>query len=177
MKTSPKYYPITFFILVFFCISSCSGPRTERVYEPGKDYSDSTEISSEREIKIILYSTYNEWKNTRYKKGGLSKDGVDCSGLVYEVFRTSFAQTLPRSALEQIKVGEPISKNSLRAGDLVFFKTGKNGSLHVGIYIENKTFLHVSEKRGVILSSLDNDYWEKTYFQAKRIRDFLIPHV
>ena len=184
LKYSSITFRYTFLILIIFCISACSGPRTEKIDRLDKDHHDSIKVSSGRietkaeddsnqKVKTILYSIYNEWKNTRYKKGGLNKNGIDCSGLVYEVFRTSFAQILPRSTFEQIKVGESIPKNSLSPGDLVFFKTGRSGRLHVGIYIEDKTFLHVSEKKGVILSDLDNIYWKKTYFKAKRIFGFL----
>ena len=184
MKTcnSPKYTPFVFkyavSILIFLCMSACSGPEIKTIDRPWKTdpiSSESTETEDtikgydSQKVKTTLYSIYNEWKNTRYKKGGLNKNGTDCSGFVYEIFRTSFAQTLPRSTHEQIKVGKPIPKNSLRPGDLVFFKTDRKGSLHVGIYIEDKTFMHVSEKKGVMLSNLDDSYWKKTYFQAKRV--------
>jgi Cell wall-associated hydrolases (invasion-associated proteins) len=136
---------------------------------------DVVKYNSDQQVKTILYSIYEEWKDTRYKRGGMNKKGIDCSGLVYEIFRTSFAQILPRSTFTQIKVGKPVSKNSLKPGDLVFFKTSRNGRLHVGIYIEDKIFLHVSEKKGVILSNLDDTYWGKTYFKAKRVSDDLNP--
>ena len=165
-KYNPSTFRYIFLILIFLCISACSWSRTEKIDSLSKD-------DNNQKVKTILYSVYDEWKNTRYKKGGLNKNGIDCSGLVYEIFRTSFAKTLPRSTSEQIKVGESISKNSLRAGDLVFFKTGIIGGLHVGIYIENRIFLHVSEKKGVMLSNLDDNYWGKTYFKAKRIIGFL----
>jgi len=55
-------------------------------------------------------------------------------------------------------------------GDLVFFKTGsgENG-LHVGIYDTDNQFIHASTSQGVVKSSLDNVYWNKKFWQARRI--------
>lgn len=77
---------------------------------------------------------------------------------------------LPRSTEEQTSLGTKVSRDELMPGDLVFFKTGggENG-LHVGIYDTNDQFIHASTSRGVIRSSLDNVYWKRVYWQARRI--------
>jgi len=119
-------------------------------------------------IKSQLYAQYTSWKSVSFKNGGLSKNGVDCSGFVYLTFLERFEITLPRSTTGQAETGFGIPQRDLRAGDLVFFKTGFYAK-HVGIYLEKRTFLHVSQQRGVSIGSLDNTYWKKRYWQARRI--------
>lgn len=122
-------------------------------------------------VKQDLYSQYSEWKTVNYRLGGLSKNGIDCSGLVYLTFRDKFGIELPRSTEKQILSGQTVDDQAnLKAGDLVFFKTGI-WPRHVGIYLEQNKFLHVSTKKGVIISRLDNPYWRKRYWQAIRVLD------
>jgi len=99
-----------------------------------------------------------------------AEGGVDCSGFVLMTFRDKFAMQLPRETRKQAEIGTEIDKDDLLPGDLVFFKTGggENG-LHVGIYDTNDQFIHASTSRGVIRSSLDNVYWKRVYWQARRI--------
>ena len=118
-----------------------------------------------------LYSQYNEWKNVRYRAGGMSKQGVDCSGFVYLTFNSRFHIRLPRSTNEQVRVGREVSQNALAAGDLVFFRTGRV-QRHVGIYLENRKFLHASTIKGVMISSLDDSYWSRAYWKSMRIHNF-----
>lgn len=123
---------------------------------------------------IVVVAQLNEqlrqWYGTPYRYGGLDRGGVDCSGFVYRTFRDRFDMQLPRSTEEQTSLGTKVSRDELMPGDLVFFKTGggENG-LHVGIYDTNDQFIHASTSRGVIRSSLDNVYWKRVYWQARRI--------
>ena len=111
-----------------------------------------------------------EWQGTRYRIGGNSKSGVDCSGFMQITFRDLFGIDLPRMTVDQAKEGTKISKSELRTGDLVFFNTGRgpNGK-HVGVYVKNGQFLHASTKGGVIYSDMDSPYWTKTFWQARRL--------
>ena len=83
---------------------------------------------------------------------------------------TRFDLQLPRETKQQASIGTQIDKDELLPGDLVFFKTGsgQNG-LHVGIYDTNNQFIHASTSKGVMRSSLDNVYWQKNFWQARRI--------
>ncbi len=94
--------------------------------------------------------------------------GLDCSGFVYLTYQSRFGMTLPRTTQRQAKFGRKISPRRLQPGDLVFFKTGWFDR-HVGIYVEDRRFLHVSTKNGVQLSSLEDPYWRKRYWKAVRI--------
>ena len=106
--------------------------------------------------------------NVGYRHGGMSKNGVDCSGFVHVTFRDRFGVTLPRSTSQMAQEGIEIRQRDLIPGDLVFFKTG-TFTKHVGIYLEKRKFLHASTTVGVTISSLDNKYWKKNYWQARRI--------
>jgi len=118
--------------------------------------------SSIRSVKQKLLSQYNSWKGTPYQYGGLSKRGIDCSGFVQTTFKNQFSKQLPRTTEQQAKLGSSVSKSNLKAGDLVFFKTGYK-KFHVGIALDSLEFMHASTSKGVIISKLDNPYWQKNY--------------
>lgn len=119
-------------------------------------------------IRNILYQQHRAWKGTPYLFGGTNHKGIDCSALVQRVINEQFNQSLPRTTKQQATIGYAIKRSQLRAGDLVFFRTGKNAR-HVGIYIEDGKFLHASVKAGVKINKLSDYYWRDRYWQARRI--------
>ncbi|MGH1933943.1 NlpC/P60 family protein, partial [Acinetobacter baumannii] len=90
---------------------------------------------------------YADWKGVRYRLGGSTKKGIDCSGFVQRTFREQFGLELPRSTYEQQEMGKSVSRSNLRTGDLVQFRAGSTGR-HVGIYIGNNQFVHASTSSG-----------------------------
>ena len=118
--------------------------------------------------KKRLSNQVKYWKNVKYKLGGLSKKGIDCSGFVYLTFRSEFGIQLPRTTWRQASIGKPVKRKHLKIGDLVFFKTSRSVR-HVGIYMGAGTFIHASTSRGVTISRLDNVYWKKRYWKAVRV--------
>ncbi|MBS2099235.1 C40 family peptidase [Carboxylicivirga linearis] len=103
------------------------------------------------------------WLGTRYRYGGTSKSGVDCSGLSGQIYRQVYNITLPRTSADQYRQAKKVSKSGLKPGDLVFFKINSGRVSHVGIYLGNDEFIHASTKRGVVISSLNETYY-KRYF-------------
>ncbi|MBI5473310.1 MAG: C40 family peptidase, partial [Ignavibacteriae bacterium] len=97
----------------------------------------------------------------RYRYGGSTKKGLDCSGFTCQVYKTAAEKLLPRSTTEQFKIGDRIAKDELKFGDLVFFNTTGRSPSHVGIYIEDGIFAHASVVEGVTLSSLESTYYKK----------------
>lgn len=126
----------------------------------------STETASEAETQ--LRTAADHWDGAPHEWGGTSKAGVDCSGLVQSVFEDEFRVSLPRTTEQQVHTGQRISRSSLQAGDLVFFRHGRK-KYHVGIYLSNDEFLHASSSEGVTISSLDRTYWTERWWQARRL--------
>lgn len=108
--------------------------------------------------------------DSAYRWGGITAEGMDCSGFVYTVFRINGVY-LKRDSYMQAEEGSSVSLNELNAGDLVFFRTRKGRRIsHVGIYIGDGKFIHSSRsKKGVSISSLSEDFFRKRFAVAKRI--------
>lgn len=117
---------------------------------------------------VALLGFIDDWFGTRYRFGGTSKKGVDCSALTGSLLMAVYGFALPRTAREQYKATEHIKKEDLREGDLVFFNT-TGGVSHVGLYLENDYFLHASSSQGVTISSLSSDYFSKRFICGGRV--------
>jgi cell wall-associated NlpC family hydrolase len=104
-----------------------------------------------------------------YRYGGNTPAGFDCSGLVhYSYSRAGF--NVPRTTRTQLKAGEPVERNALRIGDLVFFDQEGRKFSHVGIYIGERRFVHApSSGKRVRIDSLEKDYWRKHFVAARRL--------
>ena len=114
-----------------------------------------------------LYQNIDDWYGTRYKLGGTTKNGIDCSAFVQTIFLSSFGVTLPRMAKDQYKVTRRISRTELQEGDLLFFNT-RGGVSHVGIYLRNNKFVHASVS-GVMISDMFEPYYVKHFIAAGRV--------
>ncbi|MBD3616500.1 MAG: C40 family peptidase [Gracilimonas sp.] len=121
-----------------------------------------------KERQEFLELAYQDWKGVPYRLGGAGYEGIDCSAFMQVVFEDYFFEIIPRTTLEQLEHGKAIKKRELKTGDMVFFKTGRK-SYHVGVMINQDDFLHASTSFGVIISSLEEDYWQKTYLAARRV--------
>ena len=120
------------------------------------------------DVKSRIMEQYAVWKGVRYRLGGDTKRGIDCSAFVQRTFRDQFGLELPRSTSEQQDTGKEITRSKLRPGDLVMFRAGSTGR-HVGIYLGNDNFVHASTSSGVMISSLNDDYWKKRYREGRRV--------
>ncbi|HKX54103.1 MAG TPA: NlpC/P60 family protein [Nitrosospira sp.] len=169
MKKSIWFMVVPLTIGLVGC-SSVPEKGTKVTPAPGVTHAPRAKVNLENIslVKKMLYEQYNQWKHTRYRIGGMSKNGIDCSGFIQLTFKTKLGVILPRSTEFQVQLGESVSKSELRAGDLVFFKTGW-GSRHVGVYIEGGRFLHASSTYGVTISGLNEGYWKSAYWKAKRL--------
>lgn len=117
----------------------------------------------------VMYKVI-EYLNTPYLWGGTSKRGIDCSAFCQTVMYQALGISIPRTSLEQSKVGVDVAPEDLKFGDLVFFDTMNKGRVsHVGIYLEDGYFIHSGSKTGVIVASLNSDFYARTYLKAKRV--------
>ncbi len=107
----------------------------------------------------------------RYRLGGTSPEtGLDCSGLVQNVFRNALGLDLPRTAREMASLGDKVGLNDLKPGDLVFFNTMRRAFSHVGIYLGDGRFLHAPASGGKVrIEEMDKAYWTQRFNGARRL--------
>ena len=150
-------------ILISLGFTSCSSTKTVR----------KTTIKSSTTIDRIVTNAL-KYKGVKYKFGGTSKRGMDCSGIIYVSYLQENVQ-LPRVSRDMSKTGKKVSLKNAKKGDLIFFKTSKKGRgiNHVGMIISvkknNIRFIHSTTSKGVITSSLSNKYWKNAFVKVNRI--------
>lgn len=129
------------------------------------DYEDTAATNSV--VEDIIATAYS-YLGTPYRYGGTSYSGIDCSGFTMRVFG-SFGFSLPHGATSQYYMCRGVTTEERAPGDLVFFATGGSGIGHVGIYLGGGQFIHASTTSGVIISSLYESYYARTYLFAARL--------
>lgn len=123
-----------------------------------------TEIDQEKMGEII-----ESYLGTRYRQGGTGKKGMDCSGFVIQVYKEYAGFDLPHDSKRLFQLVREVDEEKLRYGDLVFFSDSGILPSHVGIYIGEHRFVHSTKGYGVIVSSLEEDRYRKTYMGARRV--------
>ncbi|MFT4094520.1 MAG: NlpC/P60 family protein [Niabella sp.] len=117
---------------------------------------------------LKLLEAIDDWYGTRYRYGGTTKSGIDCSAFVRAVYKAAFGIDLPRTAREQYRAASHIASADLKQGDLLFFNT-TGGVSHVGMYLGNNKFVHASTGRGVAVSDLEENYYASRFLSAGRV--------
>lgn len=127
------------------------------------------------ELKVRnIIEVARSFHGTPYKFGGTTSKGMDCSGLIYTAFKEEDIH-LPRISRDMAAKGKKISLHEVTVGDLVFFKTDNRRNVinHVGLVVDvfpgKILFIHSSTSQGVIVSALDESYWNKAFVEARRI--------
>ena len=143
-------------------------------------YTDAPQAQVVRELMVRqsaggrrLLQVVDRYLGVPYQWGGTSRAGMDCSAFVRAVFRETYAIELPRTSGQMFGLGEPVStRGALRPGDLVFFRgaAADSGVAHVGIYVGNGFFAHVSSSKGGTITPMADRYFVRRYAGARRIR-------
>ena len=172
---------IFLFLSLISCLSACKSKKhvitkksksSKTVKSTNTSKSTSTINYSAAKNKVV--DNAKQYDGVRYKYGGTTKKGMDCSGLVY----TSFKQeniALPRTTKDLSKTGDWVDIKQVQKGDLLFFATKKNSRTinHVGIVtnsrVGNVEFIHASTSKGVMISNLAERYWYFAFVQARRV--------
>lgn len=139
--------------------------------DPSKpvDLASVIELGKKHDQVSALKKTAYSFLGARYQFGGSSRNSLDCSSFVQQVFR-DMSVALPRTAREQYTVGEAVLPSDLQKGDLIFFHTYARFPSHVGIYLGGKKMIHASSRdRRVVISSFDTPYYLSRFIGAKRI--------
>lgn len=133
------------------------------------EYSKRLGVSVPEMSNQLLISTIADWMGVPYKYGGNDKKGVDCSGFINYVFPAVYQLKVPRVTAQIERQAEPVPRKNLREGDLVFFKINTKEVGHAGIYLFDDYFVHASTSRGVMISRLEETYWNKYFVGGGRI--------
>lgn len=175
-----KYNLFFFWILLFVLTLTSCGSKKQRVALPA-DFKGPKELSRLYGVRltpddnIFLYNEGAKWLGVPHRMGGLTKKGVDCSGFVAIVFREVYGKQLARSSADMLKHNcKKVNRVNLKEGDLVFFRTGKGRKKvpnHVGIYLKNGKFIHTSTSSGVIVSSLSEPYYVRSWLTGGRVKN------
>ncbi len=126
------------------------------------------DVAVESMKSVTLYNFINEWYGTRYRMGGTTKKGIDCSAFTGSLLFAVYALSVPRTAREQYSFTQHIKKDNLAEGDLVFFNT-RGGVSHVGVYLSNGYFVHSSSSQGVMISNLSDKYFSERFISGGRM--------
>ncbi|MBZ0179553.1 MAG: C40 family peptidase [Melioribacteraceae bacterium] len=140
-----------------------------RKYDKMANYSIALTLREKIIFEIISYL------ETPYLYGGNSTNGIDCSAFTQNIISNAANQTIPRTAKEQFEVGIPVAQISeLQFGDLVFFDTTRRSYPgHVGIYMGEDLFAHSSQSQGVVISSIQSDYYRNRFVGGRRLTEDL----
>ena len=113
----------------------------------------------------------NDFLGTRYRLGGSSQDtGLDCSGLIKQIWQRLGLSDLPHQAAKMAKLGVPVQLRDIQVGDLVFFNTTGKQNSHVGVYVGDGRFVHASSVlKKVTENSLSERYYQKTFNGIRRV--------
>ncbi|MGH8579839.1 MAG: NlpC/P60 family protein [Gammaproteobacteria bacterium] len=151
---------------IIVVLSACASPAKRSVSK--SDVYGEALAGRNGELERLLRDKLSNWQGARYRFGGESWRGIDCSGFVMHVYEELFGITLPRTSAAQADLGYRVSDAELEAGDLVFFKPPSYPH-HVGIYLSAGEFVHASSSQGVTVSNLRSGYWRRYFWTAKRI--------
>lgn len=166
---------------------ACAGPRA-----PWQRGSDPLRLEAQQRTRRNMQAVIRRYMGVRYRLGGTTRKGVDCSGFNAAVYRAA-GVTLPRTAEDQYGEGRSVDQDELQFGDMVFFNTKPGattpmaclagrfcprsdvpftyGVTHTGVYVGGGRFAHASSSHGVSYARLEDDYWRKRYIGARRILD------
>lgn len=129
-------------------------------------------LIDDKTAAIVDYA--KQFEGVRYRYGGTTKKGMDCSGLIYTAFKHNDLQ-IPRTTKALKTAGDWVDIKTVKEGDLLFFATKKNSRRvnHVGLVTyaqnDNVQFIHATTSNGVIISSLAERYWYFAFVQARRL--------
>ncbi|GAA0739356.1 C40 family peptidase [Gaetbulibacter jejuensis] len=168
----------TILLLALICLNSCKSSKKAKsshktTTKTEKRATNTTNPTSNALAESIV-DYAKQFDGVRYKYGGTTKKGMDCSGLVMTAFKSENIM-LPRTTSDLSVTGNWIDLKEVQKGDLMFFATRKNSRKvnHVGIVTfaseGNVEFIHASTSAGVIISSLAERYWYFAFVQARRV--------
>ena len=167
-------------VALLVLLSACHTSRKnvdDDIYQPStpvgyKNGLQKYGITLQRGDNRKLYDEVESWLGVPYRFGGTNRSGVDCSGLVGQLYGAVYGVPLQRNSAKILQVNcQEIKKSSLKEGDLVFFSSQKSRAKinHVGLYLKDQKFVHAGSK-GVVIDSLGTNYYKTHYVASGRVK-------
>ena len=176
---SKSIFHILAILSVSVMLASCGSSRksvASAPYIPSQHKEAQTEQTptSLSPLQDAVVAEARKWLGTPYKYGGNDARGIDCSGLVLQVYQRALSIDLPRNSRAQHDFCSPTAETGLVPGDLLFFATGKDHSRvsHVGIYVGGNNMIHASASKGVIVSDFTAPYYQRTFAGARYVGQY-----
>lgn len=161
-NTSDKISGLTAVVLLLM-LTGCASTRA-----PSSVAGSTPEPALRADVEPALRRHVAQWEGTPHLLGGTTAAGLDCSAFVQRVYADALQLDLPRITEDQASIGVPVKRSNLLPGDLVFFRPPSK-TRHVGIYLSEGEFAHVSSSEGVTVSMLDLPYWDAAYWTSRRV--------
>lgn len=169
--------------MLFILLSAFAGCKSKKVFTDASDtrhkkvqgsvkerYAAVLDVKK-RDIKNEeLYRFIDRWKGVKHRDGGTGKRGIDCSAFTCLLQKEVYGRSLPRTAKDMAGQVKRKYENQLKEGDLVFFDFNGRKFSHVGVYLQNNKFVHVSTSKGVIISNLKDPWYYKYFSRAGTAR-------
>ncbi len=147
-----------------FSIENCTAIQFKFAQILQKNVENITDLS--------LFGFIEEWWGTRYRYGGTTKRGIDCSAFTGLLFKEVYGRLMPRTARTQYAACDKLKKEDIIEGDLVFFNT-TGGISHVGVYLGEGYFVHSCSSKGVYINNLEESYYKNRFISGGRPKDIL----
>ncbi len=133
-------------------------------------YAEMVETEPEEIKNLPLYRFIDHWYGVRYKYGGTTRKGIDCSAFSQRLYGNVYCLNIKRTSKQQFKKCEHLDDLSdVEEGDLVFFRINRIRISHVGVYLANGYFVHATRSRGIMISSINDKYWQRRFAGCGRV--------
>ncbi len=175
-----KVIVFIFLASFYFTTQAQTSKPTTSTTAPKAEISDPDNLASQFFSQVMgvavsatsntkMYQFIYDWLGTPYRLGGDTKKGIDCSGFAYQLYNKTFNTIIGSNSRNIFSMVDPINKIDLKEGDLVFFKIRSKAISHVGVYIGDNKFAHASSSKGVMISNLQEPYWQRYFYKGGRV--------
>lgn len=177
---SPRRFTLLMIIALAATLASCHSKKAMLKGEPGEvvkpqgfiadKYAAILQVDKSSIQNGRLYNFIELWMGTPYQFGGMSQEGIDCSGLTTLLEQQVYGLNIPRTTGQQVQVIKRKYEEQLQEGDLVFFDFDGKKFSHVGVYLQNGYVVHASSKRGVMIVNLHDPSMYKYFSRAGSVQ-------
>lgn len=172
MKTIIRFISFIMICIIIGGFSSCKSHKKMQEETPVTEHTIKHKDKKGKSLGEKIAEEALTWIGTPYAYGKQGKgSGTDCSGLTMTVYLEVAEIKIPRNSAKQAEFCKDLKAEEVKAGDLVFFATGKSADKvsHVGVMIDANKFVHASSSKGVVVSDMGQSYYKRTFVKFGRV--------